>query len=201
MVNPMTIWGHFLAICRLEYWLHASDSITEKSSRRLPCKLTGRLREKLVCCEVQAALRQRTLDHGGGRESESEQERDRVVVETSPRHSSASNGLAERAIWTLGERLRTLPYDTPNRYKTRITADSIICSWMVRYAWILCHEIRTWSRWHHTSSGQRMTEITRKRLVRLQNLSCSTSWHQNTVDCHPERDSINLTLRGTKGSG
>ena len=47
----------------------------------------------------------------------------RVVVETSPRHSSASHGLAERAIRTIGEQLRTLRYDTQNRYKTRITLD------------------------------------------------------------------------------
>ena len=66
---------------------------------------------------------------------------DRVVVETTPRHSSASNG-----------------------------------------------------------SGQRMTRTTRKRLFRLKKLSCSRSWHQNIVDCHQERDSMKVTLRGTKGS-
>ena len=32
-------------------------------------------------------------------------------------------------------------------------------------------------------SGQRMTEITCRRLFRLQKLSCSRSVHQNIVDC------------------
>ena len=50
-------------------------------------------------------------------------------------------------------------------------------------------------------SGQRMTETTRKRLFRLQNLSCSRSWNQNIVDCHQEGVSMLGTLRGTKGSG
>ena len=44
-----------------------------------------------------------------------------------------------------------------------------------------------------------MTEITRKRLFRLQRLYCSKSWQHNTVDCHRERDSILETLRGAKG--
>ena len=59
---------------------------------------------------------------------------DRVVVETTPRHSSASNGLAERDIQSIGGQLRTLRYDTQNRHKTRITPDSAIWPWMVRYA-------------------------------------------------------------------
>ena len=46
-----------------------------KKSHRLPCKLSGRLREKIVCREVQIVSRQRTLDHGSGRESESENAR------------------------------------------------------------------------------------------------------------------------------
>ena len=37
---------------------------------------------------------------------------DRVVVESTPRHSSASNGFAERAIRIIGEQLRTLRCDT-----------------------------------------------------------------------------------------
>ena len=59
---------------------------------------------------------------------------DRVVVETTLRHSSASNGLAERAIWTIGEQLRTLRYEMQNRYKTRITPVSAIWLWMYGYA-------------------------------------------------------------------
>ena len=66
---------------------------------------------------------------------------DRVVVETTLRHSSASNGLAEREIGTVGEQLRTLRYDTQNRYKTRITPDSAIWPRMVSYAGFCVQEI------------------------------------------------------------
>ena len=55
--------GLLLAIGRLEHRTMASET---KRSRRLLCNLSGRLREQLVCRKVQAALRQRTLDHGGG---------------------------------------------------------------------------------------------------------------------------------------
>ena len=58
----------------------------------------------------------------------------RVVVESSPRHSSASNGLAARASRTIGEQLRTLRHDTQNRYKTRITPGSVTWPWVVRHA-------------------------------------------------------------------
>ena len=61
------------------------------------------------------------------------------MVETSPRHSSASNGLAERSSRTIGEQLRTLRYDTQNRYKTRITplTTDVRCVgfFVTRYAW------------------------------------------------------------------
>ena len=57
----------------------------------------------------------------------------RVVV-TSPRHSSASKGLAERATRTIGEQLRTSRYDMQNRYNTRIAPNSVICPSMVRYS-------------------------------------------------------------------
>ena len=76
--------------------------------------------KKLARWKVQTALRPRTFDHGGGRESEKAKMPDKVVVE-----NSASNGLAERAIRTLGQQLRTLRCDTPNRCKTRITPDSV----------------------------------------------------------------------------
>ena len=51
--------------------MRASDSVRDKRSHGLPCKLSGRLREKHVGM-VQTALRQRTLDHGGGGEGEGE---------------------------------------------------------------------------------------------------------------------------------
>ena len=51
---------------------------------------------------------------------------DRVAVATTPRRSSASNGLSERAIPTIGEQLRTLRYDTQNvtRRESRVTRQS-----------------------------------------------------------------------------
>ena len=55
-------------------------------------------------------------------------------MEPTPQHNSASNGLAERTIRTIGEPPRTLRYDTQNRYKTRITPDSVIWTWAVRNA-------------------------------------------------------------------
>ena len=96
---------------------------------------------------------------------------DWVVVETCPRHSSASNGLAERSIRTIGEKLRTLRYDTQNRCKTRITPESAIWPRMVEDT----HVERVASH----RSEQRMTEIQCKKLFRLQNLSCSRPWHRN----------------------
>ena len=52
--------------------MRASDSVRNKRSHRLPCNLSGKLRQKPVCRKVQTALRQRTLDHGGGGEREGE---------------------------------------------------------------------------------------------------------------------------------
>ena len=43
------------------------------------------------------------------------------------------------------------------------------------------------------SSRQRMTEISRRKVIRLQKPSCSRSWHRNIVDCRRRRDS---TKRG-----
>ena len=59
---------------------------------------------------------------------------DRVVMENTPRKSSPSYGLAERAIQTIGEQLRTLRDDTHNLYMARITLESTVCPWLVRHA-------------------------------------------------------------------
>ena len=106
---------------------------------------------------------------------------DRVVVETSPRHSSASNGLEERANRTMGEQLGNLRYDTQNRCKTRITPYAVIWPWIVSYAGFLCHEIRTWSGWHHAVPGSarpglhaRDCSVCRNCLV--QDVCTRTSW-------------------------
>ena len=90
-------------------------------------------------CLFCQTLRQRTLDHGDGRESEREHARHRDT--------------AQRAMASIGEQRRTLRYDTQNRYKTRIKLDSVIWPWMVRYVGFLCHEIRTWSEWHYIVQG------------------------------------------------
>ena len=115
---------------------------SDKRSHRLPCKLSGRLRENMFVgrfrfrCDNEPSIMA---------VAERAKMPDRVVVKTTPRHSSPSNGLA------VGEQLRTLRYDTQNRYKTRITPDSPILSWKVRGT--LCHEIRTCSGWHHALPG------------------------------------------------
>ena len=46
---------------------------------------------------------------------------DTVILETTPRHSSGSNGQAERAIRSIGEQLRTLRFDTQARYSMKLT--------------------------------------------------------------------------------
>ena len=55
---------------------------------------------------------------------------------TNPRswHSSASNRLAERAIRTIGEQLRTIRCVTQNWYKTNVTPSSALWSRMVGYS-------------------------------------------------------------------
>ena len=93
---------------------------------------------------------------------------DRVVVETTPRYSSASNGLPER-------NLRITPYSATGHGWSG-TLDFVSRDTHVER--VASHR-----------SGQRMIATTRKRLFRLQKLSCSRSWHQNTEDCHQETDS------------
>ena len=113
--------GYILGNCRFMHKLHGCKNGRNKRSHRLLCELSGRFRETFVCCEVWTTLRRR--DHGGGRESE-----------CTLRYGSASNGLAERVIRTIGEQLRTLRYDTQNRYKTRITSESTFWPWLVIHA-------------------------------------------------------------------
>ena len=57
-----------------------------------------------------------------------------VLLETTPHHSSASTGLAERAVRAIGEQVRTLRYDAQDRYKTLITPSSPVWPWLVRHA-------------------------------------------------------------------
>ena len=89
-----------------------SDNVRDKKSHRLPCKLSGRLREELACWEVQTALWQRTLDHGGGRDSESENARQSGggdFTATIQRATASQNEQAGHLV----NKLRTLRYDTP----------------------------------------------------------------------------------------
>ena len=105
-----------------------------KRSHRLPGKLSGRPREKTCLLGSSDCVATKNPQSWRWQKKVKAKMPDWAVVETCPRHSSASNGLAERSIRTIGEQLRTLRYDTQNRYKTRITPESAIWPWMVRYA-------------------------------------------------------------------
>ena len=59
--------GTFLGIVDSSTRCTRAKASETKRDHRLPCKLSGRLPEKLVCWEVQTPLRLRTVDHGGGR--------------------------------------------------------------------------------------------------------------------------------------
>ena len=139
--------GNISGNCRLKQRLHACSIGRNKRSHRPLWKLSGRFREQSVHWEV----RQRNLDSGCGRESERKHARQSSGGKT-PRYNSASNGLAERAIRTIGEQLRSPRYDTQNRYKTQLTLESTVWPWLVRRL-ILCYEICAWSGWHHTVHG------------------------------------------------
>ena len=102
---------------------------SETKGASLPCKLSCRRRGKSVCQKVVDAMRQRTLDHGGGAKM-----LDTVVVESTPRHSTASNVLAERVSRTTGEQLRTLRDDTQHLEKARVTPSSAMWPCVVRYS-------------------------------------------------------------------
>ena len=120
-----------------------------RQKQKEPQKLSGRFREQFVRCEV----RQRNLDSGVAVEEKVKAKKlDRVAVGNTPRYNSASKGLGERAIRTIGEQLRTLRHDAENRYKTLITPESTVWPWLVRRG-ILCYEMCAWSGWHHTVQG------------------------------------------------
>ena len=109
--------------------MHASDSIRDKRSHRVPCKLSGRLREKTVWWEVQRVattimavaekVKATKCLSGGGKNTATQ------LSEQRSRRTGNS---------TLGRQLRTLRYDTQSRYKTRTTPTSAIWPWMVRYS-------------------------------------------------------------------
>ena len=104
---------------RLEHWMHVSHSVRDYKSHGLPCKLSDRLRENFICWDVQTALRQRTLDHGGGTESESENARQSSGGDLTAAQLSEKRP-HRKAIRTIAEQLRTRRYDRQNRGKTRI---------------------------------------------------------------------------------
>ena len=119
--------------------MHASDSVRDKMSHCLPCKLSGRLREKKLFvgkfrlrCDNDSSIMVVA-------EKVKAKMHDTVVAKRTPRHSSASNSDNWRTTgeqlannWrTTGEQLGSLRCDTQNRYKTRITPSSAIWPWMV----------------------------------------------------------------------
>ena len=141
-------------------------------------------------------MRQRTLDHGSGRECESENARQSGGGDHTATQS-ASNGLAERAIRTVGEQLRTLQHDTQNRHKTRNTLDSAIWPCMVRCAGFCVTRYARGAGGITPFRAAYDREYTQE-IVPFQKLSCSRSSHQNIVDFRRERDSIRRTQRGTR---
>ena len=105
----MTIWERFW-----QSSTRALDACERQRQRRKEPQTTWQAQRQT---SRKTCLSEGTLIHGGGGESKCE--------DATPRDSSASNDLAERAIRTFGEQLRTLRYDTQNRHKTRITSTSI----------------------------------------------------------------------------
>ena len=121
----------------------------ETKSHRIPCKLSGRL---LVCWEVQTALRQRTLVHGGGRESECENARqsgggNHTATQLSEQRSRRTgNSENWRRTENFPVRHAESLHNASNAKLGNLAMDGQIF-------WILCHEVRTRSGWHHTVQG------------------------------------------------
>ena len=115
MVKPMTIWGETKG---------ATDHLASSVADFVNKLFVGRF--KLRCDNEPSIM--------AVAEKVKAKIPDKVVADRTPRHSTVSNGLAERAVGKIGEQLSTLRYDTQNRYKTRISPDSAIWPWMVRYA-------------------------------------------------------------------
>ena len=157
--------GPFLAIVDSSTGCMRAIASETKRSPRLPCKLIGRLREKMFVGRFRLRCHNEPSIMAVAEEVKAKMP-DRVVVETTPRYSSAS--LAER-------NLRITPYSATGHGWSG-TLDFVSRDTHVER--VASHR-----------SGQRMIATTRKRLFRLQKLSCSRSWHQNTEDCHQERDS------------
>ena len=106
---------------RFEHWMQASDSVRDIRSHRLPCRLSGRLREELVCRKARNPRTWRWWRKVKAKMP------DTVVVKSTPRHSSASNGLAEQELGNL----------------VMHGLDTLDC---------VSREC-TWSGWHHTVQG------------------------------------------------
>ena len=86
----------------------------------------------------------------------------------------------EQALRTIGDQLRTLRSDMQNQCLNANYAKLGNLAMDGKMFLILSHEIRTWSEWHHTVQGQRMTEITRRILFRFKKPSCSRSLSTGT---------------------
>ena len=58
----------------------------------------------------------------------------RLVAEQAPTHSSASNGLAERAVRSISEQVRVMKLAVEAQYGARLKADHVLWKWLVRHA-------------------------------------------------------------------
>ena len=127
-----------------------------KRSHSLPGKRSGRLHGKLVSWEVQTALRQRTLNHGGDRKSESENAR-----QSSGGNLSATQLSEQRARRTINSDNWRTNEDSSIRHAESLQdanhagIGNLAMDWLEDTHDFCVSGIRTWSGWHRTvqSSG------------------------------------------------